>query len=52
MGLGLAIVKEVINGHHGQIRAESAGSGCVFRIGLPLATRATGKDLSSAAIHG
>ena len=51
-GLGLAIVYQIIQAHKGTIRAESAGSGCVFRIGLPLATRATGKDLSSAAIHG
>ena len=34
-GLGLAIVYQIIQAHHGTIRAESAEQGCVFRMELP-----------------
>jgi two-component system sensor histidine kinase PilS (NtrC family) len=36
-GLGLAIVYQIIQAHKGNIRAESHGHGCVFRIELPCA---------------
>jgi signal transduction histidine kinase/CheY-like chemotaxis protein len=47
LGLGLAIVKQLVELHGGTVRAESAGSGsgAVFTVELPFATR---RDASSS----
>jgi two-component system phosphate regulon sensor histidine kinase PhoR len=42
-GLGLAIVKHIVRAHHGRVAVESAGSGSVFTIFLPVATALRGK---------
>jgi len=49
MGLGLAIARQLIDLHHGTIRAESAGhgKGTTFTIVLPLERQADGSEKTS-----
>jgi len=42
-GLGLAIVKKIVLEHRGEIDVESAPSGAIFRLSLPLADNETGR---------
>ncbi|WP_395744836.1 response regulator [Prosthecobacter sp.] len=51
VGLGLAITRAIVEGHEGEIRAESKGKNCgtIFRIRLPLSAPGAVMDELSAA---
>ncbi|MDP3542902.1 MAG: ATP-binding protein [Elusimicrobiota bacterium] len=51
-GLGLAICREIIEGHHGRIRAENAaGAGACFTFVLPAGGAAAAPGKRSYALH-
>ena len=50
-GLGLAMAREVIEGHHGRIRVESApGQGTTFTLKLPLVGSPAARTVTVPAI--
>jgi len=43
-GIGLAITKQIVTDHHGEITVDSIPGGTVFRVCLPIPTRAIEKE--------